>query len=309
LESEGNVSATINRTDVYTRVTEQIILDLKVGVRPWAKPWDAAHVDGRIALPLRHNGEAYRGVNVLLLWGATLAQGFSQPTWMTYRQATELNAHVRKGQHGSLVVYANRITTVRTDDKGEDVEREISFLKAYTVFNVEQIDGLPDTYFTRTDPPPLRMPLIEKAETFFANTGAVVRHAGNRAYYSRVPNDVIVLPLPESFQDAESYAATKAHEFIHWTAAPNRLDRTLGKRFGDDAYAAEELIAELGAAFLCAVLGISNEPRDDHASYLAHWLQILQADNRAIFTAATLAQRAVDYLHTLQPSPSTPVPC
>jgi antirestriction protein ArdC len=309
LESEGNVSATISRTDVYTRVTERIIADLQIGVRPWAKSWNATHVGGRIGLPLRHNGEAYRGVNILLLWGATLAQGFSQSTWMTYRQATELNAHVRKGQRGSLVVYANRMTTTRTDENGEDVEREISFLKAYTVFNVEQIDGLPEPYFTPTEQPTVRMPLIEHAEAFFANTGAVVRHAGNRAYYSRVPNDVIVLPVPESFRDAESYSATKAHEFVHWTAASNRLDRSLGKRFGDDAYAAEELIAELGAAFLCAVLGISAEPRDDHASYLAHWLQILQADNRAIFTAATLAQRAVDYLHALQPSAAAPVPC
>jgi antirestriction protein ArdC len=295
------VSTTTNRTDVYNRVTERIILDLEAGVRPWAKPWDATHVSWRITLPLRHNGEPYRGVNVLLLWGATLAQGFSQATWMTYRQASELKAHVRKGQHGSLVVYANRITTTKTDENGEDVEREISFLKAYTVFNVEQIDGLPDTYFTTTHRPPIEMPLIENAETFFANTGAVVRHAGSRAYYSRVPNDVIVLPVPESFRDSESYAATKAHEFVHWTAAPGRLDRTLGERFGDDAYAAEGLITELGAAFLCAALGISGEPRDDHASYLAHWLQILRADNRAIFTAATLAQRAVDYLYGLQP--------
>jgi antirestriction protein ArdC len=138
---------------------------------------------------------------------------------MTYRQATESKAHVRKGQHGSLVVYANKITTVRTDDKGEAVEREIAFLKAYTVFNVEQIDGLPDKYLTTIERPAVRMPLIDNAETFFANTGAVVRYAGNRAYYSRVRNDVIVLPVSESFTHAESYAATKAHEFVHWTAA------------------------------------------------------------------------------------------
>jgi antirestriction protein ArdC len=258
-------------------------------------------MSGRIGLPFRHSGEPYRGVNILLLWGAALLHGFSQLTWMTYRQATELKAQVRKGEHGSLVVYANRMTTVRTDDKGEDVEREISFLKAYTVFNVEQIEGLPDAYYAPTERPQVRMRLIEGAENFFANTCATVRHGGNRAYYSRVPSDLIVLPVPESFRDAESYSATKAHEFVHWTAAPHRLDRTLGKRFGDDAYAAEELVAELGAAFLCAALGISSEPREDHASYLANWLGMLKSDKRAIFAAATHAQQAVDYLHALQP--------
>jgi antirestriction protein ArdC len=219
---------------------------------------------------------------------------------MTYRQASELKAHVRKGEHGSLVVYADRVTKTEQVD-GADVEREIPFLKAYTVFNVEQIEGLPERYFAPQ--PTLLKPLAlhERAEAFFAATGATIRHAGNTAYYSP-SQDVVVLPAPESFRDAESYASTKAHELTHWTAHSSRLDRVLGKRFGDDAYAAEEIVAELGASFLAVELGISCEPREDHASYIEHWLRMLKADKRAIFAAATHAQKAVDYLHGLQPT-------
>jgi antirestriction protein ArdC len=143
------------------------------------------------------------------------------------------------------------------------------------------------------------MKLIEDAEAFFAASGATFKHAGDKAYYAP-STDLIVLPVPEAFRDAQSYAATKAHELVHWTSHSTRLDRTLGKRFGDDAYAAEELIAELGSAFLCADLRITPEIRDDHASYLDHWLKVLKADKRAIFTAASHAQRAADYLHGLQ---------
>ena len=146
------------------------------------------------------------------------------------------------------------------------------------------------------------MQLIESAETFFAATGAVIRHGGDKAYYSSTP-DVINLPVPEAFKDAESYEATKAHELTHWTKHPTRLHRELGgKRFGDTGYARQELVAELGAAFLWADLGITPEPRDNHASYIAHWLQVLKEDNHAIFQAASHAQKAVDFLHSLQPS-------
>jgi antirestriction protein ArdC len=174
-------------------------------------------------------------------------------------------------------------------------------MKAYTVFNVEQIEELPEKYFVKAPEPANRLPLIESAERFFAATGAAIRHAGDKAYYSPSA-DVIVLPAPEAFKDAESYAATKAHELAHWTKHPTRLDRDLrGKRFGDDGYAREELVAEMAAAFVCAGLGITAEPREDHASYLAHWLGILKEDKRAIFQAASHAQKAVDYLHSLQP--------
>ena len=286
------------RSDLYTRVTERVIADLEQGVRPWLKPWNAGNTAGRITLPLRHNGTPYRGVNILLLWGEAMANGYSAPTWMTFRQALELNAHVRKGEHGSMVVYADRFTRKETDPDGNDVERDIPFLKAYTVFNVAQIEGLPAHYYAQPESKAEKVQLIESAEAFFTATGAVIRHGGDKAYYA--PSlDIIQLPVPEAFRDAESYAATKAHELTHWTKHPNRLDRDFGgKRFGDTGYAREELVAELGAAFLCADLGITPEPREDHASYLAHWLQILHEDKRAIFSAAAHAQRAVDFLHS-----------
>lgn len=301
------MSAIASRVDVYTRVTDRIIADLERGVRPWLKPWSAGNTEGRITRPLRANGIPYRGINILLLWGETIDRGYASNMWMTYRQAVELKAHVRKGEHGSLVVYADRFTTTETNDSGEDIEREIPFMKGYTVFNTEQIEGLPAHYYPAPVPAGEKLALIDCAELFFSATGATFLHGGNRAFYA--PGlDVIRLPPPEAFRDAESYAATKAHELTHWTAHPARLDRVLGKRFGDRAYAAEELIAELGAAFLCADLGVTPEPRADHAAYLDHWLAVLKADKRAIFTAAAHAQRAADYLRGLQTN-SLPVAC
>ena len=213
----------------------------------------------------------------------------------------QLGAHVRKGEHGSLVVYANKITKTEETEEGEEVEHHVPYMKGYTVFNVEQIDELPEHYYVPPEPKGEKMRLIESAESFFAATGALIQHGGNRAYYAPGP-DVIRLPPPESFKDAESYAATKAHELIHYSGHASRLNREFGKRFGDDAYAREELVAELGAAFLCVALGITPEVREDHASYLSHWITVLRSDKRAIFHAAAHAQRATDYLHGLQPT-------
>jgi antirestriction protein ArdC len=304
-------STSTPRADLYTRVTERVIADLEKGVRPWLQPWNSGHAAGRITLPRRHNGVPYRGINILLLWGEAIANGYASPLWMTFKQALSLEAHVRKGEHGAMVVFADRFTKKETDADGNDVEREIPFLKAYTVFNVAQIEGLPAHYYAQPEAKREKLELIESAEQFFAATGAVIRHGGNMAYYAPGP-DVIQLPVPEAFRDAESYAATKAHELTHWTKHSTRLDRDFGgKRFGDTGYAREELVAELGAAFLCADLGITPEPREDHASYLAHWLEILREDKRAIFSAAAHAQRAVDFLHsvsspaeTIQPAAS-----
>ncbi len=293
------IASTSTRADVYSRVTDRIIADLERGVRPWLKPWKGEHAAVRITRPLRANGIPYRGINILLLWVDTIERGYASNIWMTYKQAADLKAHVRKGEHGSLVVYADKFTQTETDDAGEEIEREIPFMKGYTVFNTQQIEGLPAQYYPSPTPPAEKLALIQNAEGFFAATGATFRHGGNRAYYAR-STDVIQLPVPEAFKDAESYAAVKAHELTHWTAHPTRLDRELGKRFGDNAYAAEELIAEMGAAFLCADLAVTPEPREDHAAYLDNWLGVLKADKRAIFTAAAQAQRAVDYLHSLQ---------
>jgi len=158
------------RADLYTRVTERVIADLEAGVRPWTKPWDAANTYD-IGLPVRHNGIPYRGVNVLILWGEALGKGYSSPVWMTFKQALALGVSVRKGEHGSMVVYADRFTRVETDVNGNDVEREIPFLKAYTVFNVAQIDGLSAQYYANPERRPDKFQLIEAAERFFRRDG------------------------------------------------------------------------------------------------------------------------------------------
>ena len=221
---------------------------------------------------------------------------------MTFKQALELNAHVRKGEKGSLVVYANSITKTEHDDTtGEDVEHEIPFLKGYTVFNCDQIGGLPDIYYAQIEPKFSPVERIAHAESFFAATNAVIRYGGNRAYYT-MDADRIQMPPIETFADAESFYATLAHETTHWTRHPSRLERDFGRKtWGDEGYAREELVAELGSAFLCADLELTPDVRDDHASYIASWLEVLKNDNRCIVQAASYAQKAVDFLHSLQP--------
>ena len=292
-----------SRQDIYTRVTERIVADLEQGVRPWAKPWNAEHAAGKITRPLRHNGTPYSGINILMLWSSAMAGGFAAPIWMTFRQSMELGGHVRKGEKGSLVVYANSITRKETDEHtGDDTEREIHFMKGYTVFNVEQIEGLPVHYYAKPEPRFHPVQRIEHAERFFASLKADIRHGGTQAYYAQ-GSDTIRMPPFEAFCDSESYYATLAHESTHWTKHPSRLDREFGrKKWGNEGYAEEELVAELGAAFLCADLELALQPREDHASYIAHWLNVLQNDKRAIFRAAAHAQRAADHLHNLQSS-------
>jgi antirestriction protein ArdC len=291
------------KTDVYERITSRIVAELEQGVRPWLKPWNAEHAAGRITRPLRFNGQPYQGINVLMLWGESVAKGYAAPIWLTFKQACELGAHVRKGEHGSLVVYADRIRRKERDEAtGEEAEREIPFLKGYTVFNVEQVEGLPAHFYAVAEPRLDPVQRIERADSFFAATRADIRHGGNMAYYS-VTEDHVQMPPFESFRDAESYYQTLAHEITHWTKHGKRLERDFGrKRWGDEGYAMEELVAELGAAFLSADLDLTPEPREDHASYIASWLKVLKNDKRAIFTAASHAQRAADYLNGLQQS-------
>lgn len=294
------MKAEVTKADVYTRVTDKIIASLEAGTRPWMRPWDSA-AGGPPAMPLRGNGQAYRGVNVLLLWAEAAERGYRASTWMTYKQAAELGAQVRKGEKGAMVVYADTVHRTETNDKGEDVERAFGFMKAYTVFNVEQIDGLGEGFYpvAPVEDTGHTVELIDHAEAFFAGTGAAFRHGGHSAFYAPGP-DVIQLPPVQSFHDAESYAATKAHELIHWTGHQDRMAREFGKRYGDRAYAFEELVAEMGAAFLCADLAITPKVRGDHADYLASWLEVLKEDKRAIFAAASHAQKAMDFLHGLQ---------
>jgi antirestriction protein ArdC len=297
-ESQGEIM----RTDVYERITNRIVSDLERGVRTWLTPWSVEHAAGRPTRPLRANGVPYQGINVIELWSSAVIHGFAAPIWMTFKQAQELGGHVRKGEHGSQVVYVSKITRTETDaDTGEASPREIPFMRSYTVFNVDQIEGLPPHYYAVAAQRPDPAQRIAHAEAFLAATGAEVRHGGARAYY-RMSGNYIQMPPFESFPDAESYYATRGHETVHWTRHPGRLDRDFAqKRYADEGYAMEELVAELGAAFLCADLGLTPEVREDHAAYIASWITVLKNDKRAIFTAASHAQKAVDFLHGLQP--------
>jgi antirestriction protein ArdC len=289
------------KQDVYKKVTDKIIADLEKGELTWIKPWSGGNMSGKVVRPLRHNGAPYSGINVLMLWGAAMESGFTSPFWMTFKQAQELGAHVRKGEKGSLVVYANTITRTEEGENGNEEERTIPFMKGYTVFNVEQIDGLPAHYQAKAEAVIEPAQRNAKVEAFFAATGATVRHGGHSAHYSG-GTDHVQMPVFESFRSPEAYYATLAHELTHWTKHDKRLARDFGrKRWGDEGYAKEELVAELGAAFLCADLALTPEPGTEHAAYIQSWLKVLKDDKRAIFTAASHAQKATDYLHSLQP--------
>ncbi|MBS0349090.1 MAG: DUF1738 domain-containing protein [Proteobacteria bacterium] len=285
--------------DLYAEVTQRIVEAIERGVRPWSRPWARSQTAAGM-LPRRHTGEAYRGVNVLLLWAAAQERGYSAQTWMTFKQVQAEGGQVRKGERGTTVVYAGQFTPATgMSEEGEDdtLERRArSYLRSYTVFNIEQVDGLPLPDASH----PVEVPKVDEAgQAFIARTGATVHHGGDRAFYAPGP-DVVQVPHVRQFRDVAGYLGTVTHELVHWTGHPDRLARQFGRRFGDQAYAMEELVAELGAAFVCAGLNVSAEPRDDHAAYLAEWLAVLKADKRAVFTAAAQAQRAADYLYQLQ---------
>lgn len=290
--------------DLYAEVTHRIVDAIERGVRPWCRPWTSGPAAAGM-VPRRHTGEAYRGVNVLLLWAAAQERGYTAQTWMTFRQAQAEGGQVHKGEKGTTVVFAGRFTpAVGTHEGGDDdapTRQARAYLRSYTVFNAEQVDGLPSPPASQS----AEMPKVNvAAQAFIARTGATVHHGGDRAFYAPGP-DVVQLPHVRQFRVVAAYLGTATHELVHWTGHPDRLARQFGQRFGDQAYAMEELVAELGAAFVCARLNVGAEPRDDHAAYLAEWLAVLKADKRAVFTAAAQAQRAADYLHELQAEAAT----
>jgi len=288
------------RADVYERVTAAIIAQLEKGTRPWMQPWGAGQSPVR---PLRHNGVAYRGINTVLLWMTVAERGFQSPYWMTYSQAQELGAQVKKSEKASLVVYAGAIEKEEGDAEGEDKTRRIPFMKGYSVFCADQIEGLPDHFYGKRDAgnATVSKDRIERADRFFSNLRADIREGGNKAFYSPT-GDFIQMPHFDAFVSAEAHATTLAHEAIHWTKAKARLDRDFGRKsWGDEGYAHEELVAELGSVFFAADLNLSIEPRDDHAAYIKSWLTVLQNNKRAILQAASFAEKAVTYLHGLQP--------
>jgi antirestriction protein ArdC len=226
------------------------------------------------------------------LWAAAQSKGYESGEWGTYQQWQERGAQVRKGEKSTTVVFWKFAHgTHETEDDTPASGSRLLFTRGYSVFNAAQVEG-----YTPAIDADMPMPeRIANADVFFRGVGADVQHGGNQAYYAPATDHIQMPPFP-AFREAVSYYSTLAHEHTHWTASASRCDRQLGKRFGDSAYAAEELIAELGAAFTCAHLGLSTEPRADHAAYIQSWLRVLKADTRAIFTAASKAQQATDWM-------------
>ncbi len=287
------------RPDLHARITEQILSQLRDGIRPWMRPWESGE-DGAFAgagLPLRDTGDAYGGINVLVLWAAAVSKGYTKPTWMTFKQAMKHGGRVRKGETAETVVYASQHTKKTEDSEtGEERRRRVGFLKRFHVFNVEQIDGLDERWHrSYAEIHPLnRDRRREGLDRFFDSLGIDVRHGGDEAYYV-MADDYIQMPRYELFHDAGAYYTTLAHESVHWTRHASRLNRTFRGSY-QVPYAKEELVAEIGSAFLAAELGIAPAIREDHADYIGAWLRILEDDNKAIFRAASHASKAVTWL-------------
>jgi antirestriction protein ArdC len=291
---------TKERFDIHQHITDKIVTAIERGAGEFHLPWYRG--TGSIMRPLNiASNKAYRGVNVVALWAYAEASGYSSGTWGTYRQWAEAGAQVRKGEKAAYVVFYKELEVAAETGEAETETR--LFARATPVFAAEQVNGYQPPVIDA--PPVITMTPIEQAEAFVAATGAQIDHGGTRAFY-RPSTDSIQLPPREAFvgtstsTPAESYYSTLCHELMHWTSAESRCNRQLGKRFGDHAYAMEELVAELGAAFLCADLQITDEHRADHAQYLASWLSVMKEDKKAIFTAASKASEAAAFLAGLQ---------
>ena len=284
-----------NRTNLYDEVTARIVAELEAGRLPWVQPWGRTGGTGP-GLPRNAlTGRSYSGVNVLILWGAVIEQGWPSQSWLTFRQALEAGGCVRKGERGQCVVYADRFTPeaerVRAARDGDDA-KAVPFLKRFTVFNVAQCEGLREGL--ACDPVPLpEREIVPVAEEVIAASGVEFRVGGDRAFY--VPShDFVQVPPQPAFFEQVNYYRTCLHELTHATGHAKRLGRDLTNAFGSKDYAREELVAEMGSAFLCAALGIV--PTVRHADYIASWLEVLREDHRAIFRAASAASKAADWL-------------
>jgi antirestriction protein ArdC len=274
--------------DLYQAVTDRIVQALEAGTKPWRKTWAGG------GLQLRSTGAEYRGINQLLLTLTAAEAGYSSPYWVTFKQALELGGAVRKGERSTEIVFYKKLTVEDRDaPEGEDRSKQIPLLRSYRVFNADQCDGLPARF---TPAPPAIAAGNERdaiAEAALRSSGAVIREGGAQAFYSP-SSDHVQMPPFEVFETTGGFLATLAHELTHWTGHRSRLDRIKGSSFGSPNYAREELVAEIGAAFICARLAIAGEHIDNHAAYLASWLKVLREDKRAIFKAAALAQSAAD---------------
>ncbi|HZQ43849.1 MAG TPA: zincin-like metallopeptidase domain-containing protein [Acidobacteriaceae bacterium] len=294
--STSQVRPSGERTNFYDEITNKIIADLQQGRVPWVQPWGSATTKAQLALPKNAStNRTYSGINVLILWGAVIQHGFSGQSWLTFRQASALGGHVRKGERGTTVVYADRF--VPDDAKQRAAEnggeaRAIPFLKRFTVFNTDQCGGLPEEIATVAPPPPPGT-IEPRVEALIKATGIEVRIGGNRAFYD-ASEDYVQVPPPAAFFEPINWYRTALHELGHASGHASRLNRDLSGSFGSRKYAFEELVAEINAAFCCAALGIV--PTVRHADYLGSWLEVLREDNRAIVRAASLASKAADYL-------------
>ena len=291
-----------NRTSLYDEITGKILAELEAGRLPWVQPWGTAAAKAPLAMPKNAaTGRGYSGVNVLILWGAVVQHGFPCQSWLTFRQALSLGGHVRRGEHGTTVVYADRFIPDdekrRASETGEDAQ-PIPFLKRFAVFNASQCEGLPDDLAVVAPPP--EPGLIEpRVEALIKASGIDFRIGGDRAFY--VPAaDYVQVPPPQVFFEPINWHRTALHECSHASGAPHRLNRDLSGSFGSKKYAFEELVAEISAAFCCAALGIV--PTVRHADYIGSWAEVLREDNRAIVRAASQASKAADFLLGLLPA-------
>lgn len=298
----AGVSTLDARLDLYTEVTQTIVAQMESGTLPWTRPWKTTASAGLPTNALTTN--RYSGINVVLLWLSGAMKGYSDRRWMTYRQAVQAGGYVRRGERGTMIVKASTYVPQgereRAQETAED-PRMVPYLKRYTVFNLDQIEGV-----ALPEQAPA-VPVVANAalDAFVAATGADIRYGGNEACY--VPSrDYIQCPEPQAFENAFDLFRIQTHELAHWTGAAHRLDRTFGKRFGDAAYQMEELVAELAAAQICAVQGVP--PTTRHAAYLQSWISIMKADKRAIFTAASHASRAVEFLLAAAQASAEPMP-
>ncbi len=281
------------RQDIYARVTAQIVEAISQGVDKFQMPW---HFSGALCEAPTNavSKRPYRGINVLALWAVARKREYPSGVWATYKQWKELGSQVRSGEKAAVVVLwkANDRDEAGVDEEESDKSRRMLLARGYNVFNAAQVDG-----YQPPDTPQLSdNARNDRAEQFFVAQEADIQHGGSAAFYD-VDRDLIILPDYRNFRSVGGYYATLAHEMTHWTGEPRRLNRNLGNRFGSASYAMEELIAELGAAFICARLQLTPEVRTDHAAYIANWLDVLKHDAKAVFTAAAKAQQAADWLN------------
>jgi antirestriction protein ArdC len=295
------VHAGSDRASLYTEITDKIIAELETGRIPWVQPWGTAAIKAPLAMPRNAATQrGYSGINVLILWGAVIEAGYSGQSWLTFRQALGLGGHVRKGERGTTVVYADRFTPDDERRRAAEVGEEpgaIPFLKRFTVFNADQCDGLPEGVAASVVPLPPDQ-IEPRAEALIAATGADFRIGGGRAYYNTT-GDFVQVPPPGAYFEPINWHRTAFHELGHWTGAACRLKRDHSGSFGSKSYAREELVAEMAGAFVCASLGIV--PTVRHADYIGSWVEILREDNRAVVRAASAASKAADLLLAFRP--------